>query len=223
MASRGGGSATRTEAPGPGTSPSFPENASPSTSASAAASAMSDRSSALASMCACFSLLTRSARSREEDARNDAASSSVGAGVLTNDASHALGCGERAGDLPDVTLASRDTVFLCIASGGVGGSVAPRIAASSATRSSAGDMAPGDRWMRDVQTLRRTSTPTRERTVRRYPRLRPVARPEAKDASSRARVADRGRSPRRGVRWSERGGGSFTRPTQRHIRDRGNV
>ena len=157
MASRGGGSATRTEAPGPGTSPSFPENASPSTSASAAASAMSDRSSALASMCACFSLLTRSARSREEDARNDAASSSVGAGVLTNDASHALGCGERAGDLPGVTLASRDTVFLCIASGGVGGSVAPRIAASSATRSSAGDMAPGDRWMRDVQTLRRTS------------------------------------------------------------------
>ena len=157
MASRGGGSATRTEAPGPGTSPSFPENASPSTSASAAASAMSDRSSALASMCACFSLLTRSARSREEDARNDAASSSVGAGVLTNDASHALGCGERAGDLPGVTLASRDTVFLCIASDGVGGSVAPRIAASSATRSSAGDMAPGDRWMRDVQTLRRTS------------------------------------------------------------------
>ena len=182
---------------------------------------MRDRSSALASMCECLCLLTRSARSREADARNDAASSSVGAGVLTNDASHALGCGERiTGDLPGVTLASRDTVFLCIASGGVGGSIAPRIAASSAMRSSAGDMAPGDRWMRDVQTLRRTSTPTRECTARRYPRLRPVARPEAKDASSRARVADRGRSPRRDVRWSERRGGSFTRPTQRHIRDR---
>ena len=99
---------------------------------------MSDRSSALASMCACFSLLTRSARSREEDAE---ASSSVGAGTLAKDASHALGCGERAGDLPGVTLASRDTVFLCTASGGVGGSIAPRLAASSAMRSSAGDMA----------------------------------------------------------------------------------
>ena len=72
VASRGGGSAALARArfaPDRNVSPSFPENASPSTSASAAASAMSDGSSALASMCACFSLLTRSARSREEDAR----------------------------------------------------------------------------------------------------------------------------------------------------------
>ena len=77
--------------------------------------------------------------------------------------------------------------------------------------------------MSDLQTLRLTSTPTRECTARRYPRLRPVARPEARGASS-ARASRTVEGPRGATCDGRDAAGATLYSSERgHIRDRGNV